>query len=418
MGFRPAPGRAATCVTRYPEDFGAARDGATDDAAAIEAAIVSAVVACIADATFLCKVVFSSGIYQATRATVKGGATLGNAQIPLPVVDPDASQKVTLILEGPGDPLGWLHWHQLTPQRSGALIRTTLTGQTPDGTWGSPSVIGGPTAQIDGDDEFSNMLVVIDGLAVTAPIDPSVIAVDLRRCAQAHIKALKCLADGIPATIAGPLNGNGVGLYMPSINNNALAKIDCFGCEGFYYSLGCSDHLAADWLGLIYTNTAIFIKSPPATAVHGIAIQYASIEAAGTCIEVSSSGGAQMPVSIRIDTETLSGTAIKDTDNALRGEIFWASNDEADPSVNGAANVKITNVHPNRGALTPALPASTVAATAIFRDMALTVSGGTVTVITVDGVATGLTSGTVIVPSGKTFAITYSVAPTLRAVVL
>lgn len=62
----------------------------------------------------------------------------------------------------------------------------------------------------------------------------------------------------------------------------------------------------------------------------------------------------------------------------------------------------------------PALPASGTAYTNVLGDATVYVSGGTVTAITVDGTATGLTSGTVRVPLGKTLAITYSVAPTWK----
>jgi hypothetical protein len=62
---------------------------------------------------------------------------------------------------------------------------------------------------------------------------------------------------------------------------------------------------------------------------------------------------------------------------------------------------------------TPAVPASTVAQ---FNPngypVQVTVTGGTVTVISVNGTVTGQTSGTVTVPTGGTIAITYSVAPT------
>lgn len=62
---------------------------------------------------------------------------------------------------------------------------------------------------------------------------------------------------------------------------------------------------------------------------------------------------------------------------------------------------------------TPAVPASTTAQfNASGIPVAVTVTGGTVTVISVNGSATGQTSGTVIVPAGGTIAITYSVAPT------
>ena len=67
----------------------------------------------------------------------------------------------------------------------------------------------------------------------------------------------------------------------------------------------------------------------------------------------------------------------------------------------------------------PALAATGVAMTNNSgQAVAVTVTGGTVTVISVGGVTqsvngTNLTSGTFVVPAGSTITITYSVAPTL-----
>lgn len=61
----------------------------------------------------------------------------------------------------------------------------------------------------------------------------------------------------------------------------------------------------------------------------------------------------------------------------------------------------------------PAVPASTVAYTNILNtDATAHITGGTVTVISIGGQATGVTSGTFRVPAGQTIAITYTVAPT------
>lgn len=61
----------------------------------------------------------------------------------------------------------------------------------------------------------------------------------------------------------------------------------------------------------------------------------------------------------------------------------------------------------------PAIPASTVAAT---NDsdyvMWVEVTGGTVTVVAVDGTTTGRTSGAFFLRPGSSIAITYSVVPT------
>jgi hypothetical protein len=61
----------------------------------------------------------------------------------------------------------------------------------------------------------------------------------------------------------------------------------------------------------------------------------------------------------------------------------------------------------------PAIPASTVAATNTSDwDMWVEITGGTVTVVSVDGTSVGRTSGLFIVRRGQTIAITYSVVPT------
>jgi hypothetical protein len=62
----------------------------------------------------------------------------------------------------------------------------------------------------------------------------------------------------------------------------------------------------------------------------------------------------------------------------------------------------------------PAIPATTVAATNTTDDtMWVEVTGGTVTVVKVDGVTVGSrVSGMFIVRPGSTIALTYSVAPT------
>ena len=60
----------------------------------------------------------------------------------------------------------------------------------------------------------------------------------------------------------------------------------------------------------------------------------------------------------------------------------------------------------------PTVPATTVALTNPFlTDCIVYITGGTVTVIAVGGVTTGLTSGTFIVEAQKTIAITYSAVP-------
>ena len=61
----------------------------------------------------------------------------------------------------------------------------------------------------------------------------------------------------------------------------------------------------------------------------------------------------------------------------------------------------------------PTVPATTVAlVNPYLTDCLVYISGGTVTVIAIDGVTTNLTSGTFLVEATHKIAITYSAAPT------
>jgi hypothetical protein len=78
---------------------------------------------------------------------------------------------------------------------------------------------------------------------------------------------------------------------------------------------------------------------------------------------------------------------------------------------------------PSAGAVVTGAPAlfttaMTLAATAVASlnpnpvPVSVTITGGTVTAIAVNGVATGLTTGTFTVPAGGSITVTYSAAPT------
>ena len=107
---------------------------------------------------------------------------------------------------------------------------------------------------------------------------------------------------------------------------------------------------------------------------------------------------------------------IYDPGNSFYGEVHWV---EALVSrtlqVSGASHLRIVNDWYSPGNVTaPTLPATTVAKkNDFYRDAAVSIRGGTVTVISVDGVqVASATNTTVIVPSGKNITLTYSVAPT------
>jgi hypothetical protein len=417
---------AGGAVTPYrPEDYGALRNGTTDDTAAINSCIAAAVAGCQADGTYYCEVQFSAGTYLLSSATTVGGATLGNAQSPVPIIVPESSPKVTLVLKGAGKASA-MHWAQTTPLTMGTVLKSTLTGLSADGTYGAPSVIGSANAQVGNNGLapwFSNLHVVIDGITVLKPQNPTLVSFDLRGCAQMTIEDAASMVNVAASSLVGNpgSNGLGIGLMCPAAGNNAICDIKSFTSEGDNAGVVISEHVAARRILCLYNDVAVFVDTSRNVATnHASTIQYLCAEGVNTVLSNDQVGGIAFGINIVVcDTEIVnSGTHIADANGSFRGDVNWHDYAGTTPRVSGAANLRIIDQVIARGAFTPSLPATTVASTPIFRDMALTVSGGTVTAIAVDGVAQGVTSGTVWVPSGKTFAITYSVAPTLRAVKL
>jgi hypothetical protein len=410
-----------------PVAFQLVSPSGSDDAAQITAAIAAAVTAGQANGSNYGEVWFAgnAGPFMVTGAQVKGGATLGNAQIPLPVI-PATGEKFTLVLRGVRDASANPHWLQTIPQKSGAVLVSTAANGN-DGTFGYPSVIGGPTPQQLGatDGGFSNMLVVVDGLALVVPFNPSQIGFDFRCCAGAGVPTAAVLANGTAVDFSGQSGNftNGcIGLYLPALNNNDYCEVGAFTAYGLNYAVGFADHTNVKRLAAIYCNTALFLNSSSGAKSHGARFGYLSIEDCqiGVDATLAPAGGPYFPLVIDLaDFELHHAQHIKDPNNALCGVARLADESEA-LSIQGAANLHIENPYQPRGATAaPGVPATTVALTNPFwRDAAVTVHGGTVTVIAVDGTATGVTSGTVIVPSGKTITLTYSVLPAWTWVLL
>jgi hypothetical protein len=123
---------------------------------------------------------------------------------------------------------------------------------------------------------------------------------------------------------------------------------------------------------------------------------------------------------------------VNDSQNSAYGTIYVGSNGDTGDGLNaalssgstgvtGGSHLKVVNLDQSVGSVTaPTVPASTTALQNPFwRDAVVTISGGTVTNITVDG-ATQLVASpaTVYVPSGRSVTMTYSVTPTWHWVLL
>lgn len=381
----------------------------------------------------LAQVRFSNKLYTWAGATTKSASNKGNSQGWLPLA-PAASQKVILELKGADITAGALpHWQQTVAQKAGTVIMSTLTGQTVDGTFGPPSVIGGPTpAQGYGYSAglFNNMLVVVDGLTIVVPANPSIMGFDFSGMAQCYIRSAAVNATTTPGSGTPTLctNSWAYGIYTPQPLNNDYIGIDDFAAEGMYSGATLSEHARVGNLRLIYNAVGITVVGNMSDSID---ISYASVESCVTDLqEAAINGGTGTTVRISILDVEEAGVGnnfnhqytVDDASSNLRGEIGVhilnkSGVQGAEPTLNGATKVKVRNLGtPPGGSTAIALPANGQASVPFARDTFVALVGGTVTAVSVDGV-TGWSPSGFFVPAGKTFTPTYTGTPVVKAVV-
>lgn len=402
-------GEGERAVVKTPEEFGAQQKAGHDDSKAITEAIEAAITEAIANGTNYAEVLFKAGTYFCERETVKGGTTKGNSQIPLPVM-PVIGPGMTLVLRGLQDASPISYFESTSLARRGAVIRTTLTGQSFNAEWGAPSILGGPTPQGIGVG-WSNMLVVVNGLTIEAPKNPTLVGCDFRKIAEANVPNMALRVQATPTELAAekPSHELGIGLYMPIANNGNNANIGVLTAEGWYYGAAISDHCSITRLLAVYSHSGLFIAEPTLHS-QGAVIRYLSIVNAVNGIEAAETEGATFPLEVLLyQAEEISGESIVDKKNVLVGQVnFNEGQNGASPKVSGATRLRIIDLNKPQGAATgaPAPESGVATKNPYWRDAFVTISGAEK--VSVDGAEQASTAA-VLVPTGK------SITPTKKA---
>ncbi len=355
---------------------------------------------------------------------MKGGATLGCAQITLPI-QPPASNKVTLAFIGQRDVSATLHWQQATRQIAGVTLKSN-SDTALDNTNGEASIVGGPTPQKGYGTSatlFSNMLVYWDGIQLMGPnATNGVGGLDLRGVAACGGGSFSYMVDAHPVgggIAGGSISGNFFGLATPNNGNNDVSYWNSITVYGMTYGVILGEHTHINALRCVYCFDAIavsgtFFNGPG--ALHGVTISNASVESvtSGGSHLILVGQGAKCHIYLDVEDSTVTitdqGVGSPSTGNIWLTGGAWST-------LNLPASTSNVTVHdttrPPGHVTAPGVPSSTTALQNTFgRAAAVTVETGTVTAITVDGVATGAIAGTVVVPAGKNIALTYSIAPT------
>lgn len=397
-------------------DYGAVGDGTTNDALAVRNCLNAAVAWAVSSGTYDCTIECGSNAFRFTSPPVKGGSTHGNAVIPIPIVAPTAN-KVTIRFRGIGSS-ALPHWQQTNPQRNGTTFICDYQ-EGMDGTYGECSVVGGPTPQQGygtAAQLFNNVCVIVDGVSIRTKSNHAggyISGWDFRGCAEAWFVQGLVSVDQAPPSITFP-NGAGweFGLAMPNPANNALCRIDNLSVEGFTYGAWLSEHTVFQQIQAVYCYDGLTIigsyegSGAQQHTLHGV---YACVEACTNALLTTTGARCQID---QLDVENISGLHVKTADGTEVGYVGLGGI-ISNIAVSDPCGLKVVYIDRQPGPFTaPGIPASgTSFRSPAWRDAAVTITGGTVTGIAVDGVTTGLTSGTVIVPSGRHITLTYSVAP-------
>jgi len=417
----------------------------TDDTTAIQNAVNAAVT--YASNNFgAAEVLFAGGIYCIAGAPVSGGVSvtngalnLGNAQIQLPYIDTASGrQKVSLSLRGlAGHPSPPPHWNQTTLVTDGAVLACMRTDGAYNATYGPTSVIGSP---VDTGGLFSNLRAAIDNLSILLPYESTYCGVDLFGCGQMDLGRLSVTCMATPPSGTpwpqyenwGPANvaqaSNMFALRSPALGNNDQSALYDLTAYGMACGVMFTDHLSASNVRCVYCINAIQAIASASNDSHLCYFANLSAELCQTWIAANNSGGyacnAPTPLIVNAHFEHVAGgsVGVYDPGNKLYGQVSFENlggiySGYTFNLLTGAANIKLVLLHNGPGPVSSpaAAPGNNVAwPNYYYRDaeITLSVSAGSLSALTINGVAQTVPAGTTFyrftLPSGQSYTPTYT----------
>lgn len=237
----------------YPEAYGAVGDGVTDDTAAINAMVTAGNALATAGHGHVIFQFDAKTYLLAAAPTHPNGTGGAYAQIPLPTrVETDSRA----IFEFKGTGTATLFpYMKPTVETAGTVFLSTASGGL-DATYGLASVIGGPAWKANvvhsvgaSPSNWSNITVVLDGVIIRRPNNPTIAGADFSYCLQA--KTNNVVFDlAVPfSSITYPTHYMNIGLLMPEYDNNVVST-----CNGETLIVGCyaalrhTEHFTCDHL--------------------------------------------------------------------------------------------------------------------------------------------------------------------------
>lgn len=431
--------------------YAAAGDGTTDDTNAFRNAFNDAAAYAVANSGVGLVAVEPPGVgYAANGALVNAGNTSGakgNAQIPIPLVA-TGGNKIRVVVQGMVPGQGWPMWNQTTTPWGGIpIISNGVFGSggaqaTSLNNYGDACVIGGPNPTNGFGNSsaiYNNVTMVLENIAILVPVSTAGLAYCAADFSGTSQVILQDFGYGANTTYMNTWAASSVGgsnfsrgLIMPAPGNNdmsVLRNVTCYG--GFTYGLLATEHTEADALRILYCWAALCPTGSfgGSGAVHAIKIHQLSIESCNQHIYVVGQGADSITY-MDIDQLDWEGGSFNFYDNnsgaglaSLRGTIRLAGYIPSSVQIRGSAytgpsqlGCRLVYMSQQLAMQTPSFSNGVAAINPYWQDAEVTWSGGTVTAVALDGVATGLgASGSIIWPTGSTLTFTFTGTPLFTA---
>jgi hypothetical protein len=402
----------------------------TDDTAAINSA-VSAAYTYWQNNSYRQPEILMPSIYMLAGAPTQGGTRGGNAQIPIPAPAMSGAKFEPKFTGSPYAP-STMYGVNSTPLVTGGTVVCGRTDGTLNVTYGPASVFGTWTYQQGArDGAMANLRPIFDGISVILPYTSTYTAFDLYGATGADLY-IGVIPWATPTQMGNPNVGDFIGktwavaLRTPTQANDGDVKIRNIAVAGQFAGLQIGEHVQMDSGVIFYCYYGIYGYSDQtgSSASHASHISTVLVEACYYNLAFLES--------CKLDIDSLdmdsgaggSGFQIYDPSSNGRGQVTvrGLSATEGRPSVSGGSLMTIINgdqVPGTAGISQPAVPASTTAfKNDFYRPALVCITGGTVTAIAIadsgggNSITLGITSGPIVVASGKQITLTYSVAPT------
>jgi hypothetical protein len=336
--------------TFYPETYGAAPDGTTDNTAAFNACIAAAVTAGGGI------IQLAPGNYAFSTAPAVNTTTRTSSAVNLPA---NVTSSGALTIQG---------------IKGRTQLSPTYTGLSYNGYTGTPSFIGGGTAQLMaggyGISGFANWDITIRDLLIAIPANPTFGVIDLGCVTRGTVKNVQITAPALPPAVV-PTSAWAFGVRTPNILNYGKSRCRDVEVDGTYCAFVISnphcimDNTIANYCVWAYglvggsdTHLCTFIGAQYQQCVNGLGARL-SDEAEGVSTGTVSfgslpTGGAfylngSMDVEITTSGAFAAASDIVDANNLIFGRLSWLKTtagvgNSSTLTVTGATNLTLTNL--------------------------------------------------------------------------